>query len=411
MMPTTKKYNSISNIIAFEHSLSTKERLQDLLKSIRYYLNMDVSFISEFTETHRVFRHINTSSEVFKIQEGSTSLLEDSYCVRVTDGRLPGLIHDASQHPEAAKLEVTHNLPVGAHLSVPIILENGEIYGTFCCFSHSPNITLNERDLHMMEAFAHLAAKEIQLHQQQETNNDEIAERINTVLMGDQLQIVYQPIFDVNHNKVVGFEALSRFNTEPVRSPDIWFNEAAKVGMGVKLECKAVKKALQALEILPEHIYIYTSVNVSPHTILSGSVEDLFDNTPLHRVILEVTEHEAIDVYTEISTAISQLRVKGLKLAVDDAGAGYASFRHILSLSPEVIKLDISITRDIDILNAHRALTTAFVYFSIETGSKIVAEGVETTKELEVLRRLGVNYIQGYLLGKPMSIDEAIKLV
>lgn len=114
--------------------------------------------------------------------------------------------------------------------------------------------------------------------------------------------------------------------------------------------------------------------------------------------MLEVTEHTSVDDYAQIVAALKPLRDAGQKLAVDDAGAGYASFRHILRLQPDVIKLDISLIRQIDCYTGCRALAAALIRFADETASKIVAEGVETDAELQALRKLEVSSAQGYLL-------------
>jgi EAL domain-containing protein (putative c-di-GMP-specific phosphodiesterase class I) len=95
---------------------------------------------------------------------------------------------------------------------------------------------------------------------------------------------------------------------------------------------------------------------------------------------------------------------------VDDAGAGYASLQHILQLQPDLIKLDMGLTRNVDFDPARRALAAALVAFARDTGSQIIAEGVETTCELEALRSIGVEKAQGYFLGRPMALDNAVKL-
>lgn len=219
---------------------------------------------------------------------------------------------------------------------------------------------------------------------------------------------MYQPIYDFPENRVVGFESLSRFATEPKRTPDAWFNEAARVGLGSTLELKAIRAALSGLNQLPDHVYL--SINVSPETILGGGIKDIFCGIPSNRVKLELTEHAAIDRYNDIVSVLGPLRDQGLRIAVDDAGAGYASFRHILSLDPDVIKLDTSITRNIHVDKSRRALTSAFVAFSRKTGSQIIAEGVETAAELDALKELGVTSAQGYFLGKPMPLASALLL-
>ena len=129
--------------------------------------------------------------------------------------------------------------------------------------------------------------------------------------------------------------------------------------------------------------------------------EALLADQPLDRLILEVTEHSRIDDYTVLLPTLDKLRARGLQLAVDDAGAGCSTFRHIIQLSPDIIKLDMSLTRDIDTNPARRALASALIVFARDTSAKMVAEGIETPGELAALRALGVMHGQGYLLGRP----------
>lgn len=384
------------------------DNMRDILRTVRQHLGMDVAFLSEFVDGKRIFRYVDTPYADHPVKVGCGDPLEESYCQRVLDGRLPELIRDAAMHPAATELPATAAMPVGAHLSIPIKLSNGRVYGTFCCFSHDPDQTLTERDLSVMRAFADLAGRQIEQDLIAHEEHLEIEQRIKSVLDGDHLSIVYQPIYHVAENRIVGFESLSRITVKPLRSPDVWFNEAAKIGHGPALETHAIRTALQGLKHLPDDVYI--SVNASPDTILNDAIANAFTEMPLHRLVLEVTEHALIDRYEDIATAISPLKKKGMRIAVDDTGAGYASFRHILNLAPDIIKLDISLTRNIDSDRSRRALAAALVRFAEETGSKIVAEGVETAPELHTLRQLGVNKAQGYLLGRPMPITEAAAL-
>lgn len=382
--------------------------LQDMLRAIREHLGMDVAFVSEFTAKRRVFRLVDSTYPNQPVKVNGSDPLEESYCQRIVDGRLPELITDASLVPAAMELPVTAALPVGAHLSIPIRLADGSVYGTFCCFSFTPDTTLTGRDLALMRVFADLAGRQIDRELAENKEKQVRKDRIRSVLDGDDLSIVYQPIYHLVRNEIVGFESLSRFSTQPLRTPDIWFQEAASVGLGAQLETKAVRIALQGFKRFPSNIYL--SVNFSPETLLSGSIASVLDGAPLERVVLEITEHALIDQYSEIAKIFRPFRERGLRIAVDDAGAGYASFRHILNLAPDIIKLDISLTRDIHKDRSRRALAAALIRFSEETDCKIIAEGVETIEELDVLRQLGVVNAQGYLLGRPMAMDQAASL-
>ena len=140
-----------------------------------------------------------------------------------------------------------------------------------------------------------------------------------------------------------------------------------------------------------------------------GAREKLLAGIPdLTRLVLEITEHAVVSQYQDIAAVLQPFRKRGLQIAIDDAGAGYASFRHILNLAPDRIKLDMSLTRDIDTDPARRALTVAFVHFARDTGSKLIAEGVETQAELATLIELGVSKAQGFFLGQPRKLQELL---
>lgn len=396
-------------VLADADATSFDEILRDALRAIRVHLGMDVAFVSEFSNGKRIFRHVDSRMDNPPIRVGDSNPLDESYCQRIVDGRLPELIRDAALVPAALELPVTTALPVGAHLSVPIRLADGTIYGTFCCFSVTPDPSLQERDLAMMRVFGDFAAKQIDRQLAADRARDEIRERIGSVLDDGRLNIVYQPVYHFEEDRVVGFEALTRFSAMPIRTPDVWFKEAAQVGLGEALEMAAIEAALRGLDRLPKDIYI--AVNISPENVTSGAVARALAGKALDRIVLEVTEHVAIADYARFAAMLAPLRQKGLRLAVDDAGAGYASFRHILKLQPDFIKLDISITRDIDTDRTRRALAAALIRFTEETGSVIIAEGVETDSELDVLRRLHVNKAQGYFIGRPTPIESATALL
>jgi EAL domain-containing protein (putative c-di-GMP-specific phosphodiesterase class I) len=375
--------------------------IADALHSVRTLLDMDVAFISEFAGGHRIFRYVDACEKFTAIRTNTSDPLEETYCQRVLDGRMPELIQDTAKHPEARKLRITSHLRIGTYLGVPIRFSDGTVYGTFCCFSMQAKDELNSNHLETVRLFANFVGKVMErnalAHMRHETKA-----RISKVLEENLFDVHYQPIIHVAENRLVGHEALARFPIEPIRSPDRWFAEAAEVGCQEALELAVIRKALRALPTLPQDTYV--SINVSPETVLKGAIPAVLDGFPLERVVLEVTEHALVDDYSSIANQLASLRKKGLRIAVDDAGAGFASFRHILKLKPDIIKLDSSLIQRIDIDVNSRALAAALIRFAEETGSKIVAEGVETESELRVLRELKVNKVQGFLLGRPRPI-------
>lgn len=222
--------------------------------------------------------------------------------------------------------------------------------------------------------------------------------RLRKVLEGDDLTMVYQPIINLRTDRISGFEALARFAGHPQRPPDQWFAEAAELGIGTELELLAAQKAITELPWLPDGTYL--SVNVSPQTALSPRLADII-NPVADRIVIELTEHEAVTEYGTLAATIGHLRQAGTRLAVDDAGSGYSSLQHILRLKPDIIKLDIALTRGIHTDAARRALGVALVQFGHDIGAEITAEGIEELAELEVLRHIGAHHGQGYLLGRP----------
>ena len=234
------------------------------------------------------------------------------------------------------------------------------------------------------------------------SQREERRQRVGAVLDGDGLSIVYQPIVDLASGRVVGAEALSRFSGTPPRPPDVWFADADEVGLGLELELAAIRLALQGIEQLPAGAYL--SVNLSPATLLSREFLSLFDSQCMERVVLELTEHAGIEDYDRLCASLDKLRARGSRLAVDDAGAGFASLRHIVNLRPDIIKLDRALVRDVDSDPARRALASSLLTFGRDIGAVIVAEGIETAEELDTLLALDVQYGQGYHLGRPAAL-------
>lgn len=371
-----------------------------ILKAIRRHLGMDVAFASEVANGEVAIRRLDAAPGG-PIHLGQVFAAEESYCQRIIDGRLPRLIRDTGKEPEAAALQCTRAVPVGAHLSVPIRLRDGRVYGTFCCFSFAPDRSLNQRDLQTISAFAELAAGEIDRELSEARAQEDIAARIRDVIDRDRIRTVFQPIYRLDDGSIAGVECLARFPDCEIRPPSEWFTEATSVGLGVELEMAALGQVLAALPYLPESLYI--AVNFSPETILSSAFAPVLADLPPGRFILEVTENQQIGDYVAFARALRPFRRRA-RIAIDDVGAGYSGMRHILDLSPEIIKLDMSLVRDIDKDPARRALALALVAFASGIDSLIVAEGVETAEELAVLRELGIPRAQGYHLGRPMPL-------
>lgn len=376
-----------------------------VLRTVRKHLGMDVAFVSHFREVDRVLEHVDCDGFA-PIHEGQTIPLQDGYCLKIVRGELPQLIPDTSLVPAAMALPETRAIPIGSHLSVPIELSSGEMYGTLCCFSREANLTLGERDLQMLRALGEVLASriddELTIARAKQEQTDEIR---RAIAMGAP-RIVFQPIYSLTTNQIAGAEALSRFDVDPARAPDVWFNAAHEAGAGLDLELCAIEHALVALERLPPPLSL--SINASPQLVLSGRLDAALRGVDMRRVVLEITEHEAVADYDRLSGALEPFRRRGASLAIDDAGAGYSSMRHILNLHADIIKLDMSLTRNIDADPNRRALAKGLIAFAHEIGSTVTAEGVETDSELAALRAIGVDKVQGYLLGKPRPLEDLL---
>ena len=224
-------------------------------------------------------------------------------------------------------------------------------------------------------------------------------QRIQAILEGGSIRMVFQPIADLRDGRVVGVEALARFVAEPVRTPDVWFEEAEAVHMREELELAAVGEAFSQPELLPADTYL--SINLSPETVTSPHFIEMLPQVAPERLVLEVTEHAPVKNYEALGAALREFRASGGRLAVDDAGAGFASLKHILRLAPEVVKLDREVAQGIDGDRGRHALASALVSFATDIGAQVVAEGIETKAECEALRALGVSYGQGFYLAHP----------
>lgn len=229
---------------------------------------------------------------------------------------------------------------------------------------------------------------------------------VRDLLCNHELEIVLQPVVDLVSGETIGLEALSRFHGSPAMTPTALFGAAADAGIGVELELMAAQQALQMLDLLPADAWL--AVNVSPSTATTGELADMLAGSDCSRLVLELTEHVPVEEYDVLVAALGRLREAGARVAVDDAGAGFASFRHVVRLRPDVVKLDMSLTAGIDTDPIRRALVASLLTFARSIGALVIAEGIETRRELDVLTVLGVPYGQGHLLGRPRALPEAL---
>lgn len=229
-------------------------------------------------------------------------------------------------------------------------------------------------------------------------NPDRARELIERAVADGGFTMALQPVVDLGTRRVMGYEALARFPQDELGPPGAWFAAARRLRLLKELETAAMDKALEHLASLgPEQLL---AVNLSPDALVSG-VADRLEGPEGQRIVIELTEHEPVSDYARLNEAIGRLQAAGVRLAVDDAGAGFASLRHILDLSPDIIKIDIHIIRGVDQDPGRAAIAEMLVRFAERTGVEVVAEGVETEAEAQALLALGPMLAQGYLFGRP----------
>lgn len=368
-----------------------------VLAGLRQRLGFDVTFVGQFEDGNRVVRAVDSGLAEDVLAVGLTEPLEDTYCARVADGRLPEFVRDARAQPAVQAIPATRSMPIGTHLSVPIRYSDGGVLGTLCGFTCVPDPAVQARDLGVMRLVARLLGRYLEGDRLPVRDRDRLRSDVREVISAGGPAVVYQPVRDLASMAVVGLEALSRFGDGGL--PDEWFARAATVGMGVELEISAVRKALLRLPDVPRDAYL--AVNLSAAAVCSEQLPDALGDMDLSSVVVELTEQTGVPDYVEMRERVGWIRERGGRLAIDDAGAGYAGLQRILEMSPDVIKLDRALVHDVADDQARQALVSAMTFFARRTGATLVAEGVETPGEAEVLRDLGVPLGQGYHLGRP----------
>jgi EAL domain-containing protein (putative c-di-GMP-specific phosphodiesterase class I) len=243
------------------------------------------------------------------------------------------------------------------------------------------------------------AAELVTLDQQR---RERIRARMLSLIDGEGLDVAFQPIVDLASGRVVGAEALARFR-EPDGTPiptERCFLDAHAVDLGVPLELAVIRLALECQDRLPEGRYL--ALNVSPgvleHDDLAFEIAGHRTDRPL---VIEITEHQPVEDYVALSASLDRLRALGVRVAIDDVGSGFASFRHVTRVNPDILKLDRTLVCGIDDDPVRQSLASAIVAFAADVGAVVVSEGIENENELCCLRGLAVGCGQGFYLARP----------
>jgi EAL domain-containing protein (putative c-di-GMP-specific phosphodiesterase class I) len=208
---------------------------------------------------------------------------------------------------------------------------------------------------------------------------------------------VFQPVLELATGRVCGYEALARIDGDPVRRPDQWFAQAHRCGLGAELEALALRAAL-AVADRPAGTFL--ALNVSPGALLAPPVADVLPDD-LSDIVIELTEHELFTAEETLETCLAELRERGARVALDDAGAGYAGLQQVIRIAPDILKVDRSLVHGAHSDPSRYALLEALVSFAGTTGAAVCGEGVEDLADLGALADLDATYAQGYALARP----------
>lgn len=370
------------------------DRVMDLA---RRHLGMDVAYVAAFEDGKQTYRAVAGDTASFGIDVGVAFPLEDTYCARMVLDPSLSVIPDTAEEERVRDLPPTSAMRIGSYVGVPLHLADGTLYGTFCCVSHEADPTLTARDAQFLRMLAEMLVDDLEAERAREAAR----EGIERLIASGDVAIALQPIVDLRDGRLVGAEALSRF-PEPFGPPDAVFAAAHDAGLGIELERLTAEAAFAMLPSLAPDQFL--AINVAPAIAqeLASHVSPDVD-VPFDRLVVEITEHSPVDCYADLRDALQPLRDRGLRVAIDDAGAGFASLHHIVELRPDIVKIDRSLIAGLAGDPVRRSVVTSFVLLGVELDALVLAEGVETEEDFATARRLGVRAAQGYLFARPST--------
>lgn len=377
------------------------ESLRALVHLVRTRLGLDVAWFSAVRDGMQVFEVIDGNADALGLDGDARRALADAYSRRVADGQLPTLVQSPAGNPTDEVPRLPHTVALGAYLAVPILDHDGRVQGLLSAAGHEPQTRLSDIDLRITRQAADLIGSLLGCPEAAHTATaDERAVIREMVARGD-FEVVFQSVHHVTSGAVDKIEALARFACPPFR-PDAVIAQATQIGLGVELELAILRRALAMLPQLPDDLAL--AVNISPSAVLVAPWPELLADVDPARIVLELTEHDAVEDYDALDEALHVCRQRGVRIAVDDVGAGFSTFSHVLELSPDFVKLDQSITRHIDVDDARRRLAHAITEFAEQLGATVIAEGVETQGELDAVAAVGITAAQGYYLSRPRPV-------
>ncbi|NTY61717.1 EAL domain-containing protein [Mycolicibacterium sphagni] len=382
------------------------ELVRTLLSLLRTRLGLDTAWLASFRDGMQTMEVLDGDAEAVNRSLGDRTSLSDSYCVRVIDGRLPAIIPDTAANQTTAALPVTSEWNLGAYVGVPVLSPTGATVGMVCAVSQEAKPYLAGIDLRVVNQVAELIGTLIESPDKGPNTTAAQRTAIRKVVYQRDFEVVFQPVHDVTSGRVMGVEALARFPHAPFR-PDAFLAQAALLGLGIELETAILARVVSMVPRLPDEVFV--AVNISPGAALVAPWAQMLADVDPSRIVLELTEHDAVLDYGALEDALEPCRSRGVRIAVDDVGAGFSSFSHVLELSPEFVKIDQSITRHIDVDDARRRLAHAIAELAGQMGATVIAEGVESQGELDAVGAVGIIAAQGFFLSRPRPVGHGFE--
>lgn len=233
-----------------------------------------------------------------------------------------------------------------------------------------------------------------------EVNEVNWAEVLDDIISNARLEAYYQPIVDMRTCEMIGVEALSRFPQLPGIPVDEIFRQSRHHGRQVDLDMVAICVALEGMSQLPDGVHM--ALNVSAESLASARLPALIShNVAREQIVLEVTEHSKITDFLPLYKPLHDFRERMVKLAMNDVGAGFAGLANLVNLRPDIIKIDRFLIDNINAFPGKRDMVEAILSIARNMRSIVVAEGVETQKEIDWLQAIGLRFGQGFFWAKP----------
>lgn len=373
--------------------------VEEVLRLSRRCLDLDVVFVGRVEGGRRHLRAVSANDPAIEGMVGHDHPLEGSHCELVMSGAIDRVVPDALADPLMNALQATHDFRVRSFVGVPVTLPCGEPYGTLCGFAHTVKAGLDDSVDSMLVFLALLIGAQLDAEHAGGRFRREMRARLEGLIHTGQPAMVFQPVVNLRDGRVEGYEALARFTGKPAATPDLWFAAAEAVGLGSRLEAAAIANALKRFDELPDRPCL--SLNVSAANLDSEAVREALAERNLAGTIIEITEYEKDIDIAALRFAFDALRQRGALIALDDVGSGYAGLERIVRLEPDRIKLDRVLINGIDGDRCLQGMIAASATYARHVGVEIVAEGIETSAELAVLREFDVAFGQGYLFARP----------